>query len=278
MSMQASTRIRGRDKALWFAVILLLSATTAGIIFGLNRFVHSAYVTFGGPSRSLRIMTWNVGRIYLRLDSRASDRDLGYVAQVIREVNPQVVALQEMRDAKQLGRLLTLLGRNWHGRVPKDSYDRRAALLVRMKARYFELPTSSGRTAQGAVLSLPGGREITVASVHLDAFDPKRRLQQAEEIVANALRLGRKEVFIAGDFNLDVSSTRDSADQGLYQFLTRHFVDAGETAGATTLGARRLDYVFHRSSRVKVRGARVLRTRRIDSLDHHPLVVEYQLR
>lgn len=278
MTAVVSALRRSGYRALWFALLVLLSAATVGIIYGLNRFVHSTYVTFGGPSRSLRIMSWNVGRIYLRLDSRASDRDLGFIAQVIREVNPQVVALQEMRDTKQLGRLLTLLGRSWHGRVPKDAYDRRAALLVRVTARYFELPTSSGRTAQGAVLKLPGGREITVASVHLDAFDPQRRLQQAEEIVADALRLGREEVFLAGDFNLDVSSTRDSADQGLYQFLTRHFVDAGEIAGATTLGARRLDYVFHRSSKVEVRGARVLRTRRIDSLDHHPLVLEYELR
>jgi len=266
-----------RSKAKWLAVIVLLSAATVAAIHALNSHLHHTYVDYGGPQKSLRVMSWNIGRVYLRWESRASDGDLAYVARVISQVNPHVVALQEIRDAKQLSRLVAMLGRNWRGRVPQDSYDRRAALLVRLSASFVQLPTSTGRTAQAALVKLPAGREILVASIHLDAFDPKRRMLQAEEIVAGLERRAREDIFLAGDFNFDVASTASSPDQGLYQFLTGSFVDAGKSAGATTLNARRLDYLFFRSPRLAPRRARVLRNRRVDSLDHHPLVIEFEL-
>src|SRR5215470_3463952 len=48
----------------------------------------------------LRVLTWNVGKIYLgkQVDSRAADQDLARIAEVVRQANPRVVALQELRD------------------------------------------------------------------------------------------------------------------------------------------------------------------------------------
>jgi endonuclease/exonuclease/phosphatase family metal-dependent hydrolase len=235
-------------------------------------------------------MTWNIGKLYIRGDSRAADSDLRYVAAVIRSQNPHVVALQEIRDEAQLARLVAALGPGWRGRVPEDRWDRRAALVVRLHAHFHPIATSTGRTVQAAVIELPEGASFAVVSVHLDAFNAKRRLVQAEEIVAAAQRLaaddsalprgaseGREqgEILISGDFNIDPSvAARGSIDQDLYRFMTRHFVDTGINAGATTFVHWRLDYVFYRSTRVKKATARVLRDRRINIMDHDPLVVE----
>lgn len=231
-----------------------------------------------GPQR-LRVMTWNVGRLYLPWDSRAADSDLQHVAAVIRDARPHVVALQELRDPRQLGRLVAALGPGWRGRIPEDRWDRRAALLARLPAEFQGLPTSTGRTAQGALLRLHSGVELAVASLHLDAFDARRRLVQAQEILSGLRRLGSKHLLLAGDFNFDPAvAARGSNDQALYHYLTQELEDAGRRAGATTMISRRLDYVFYRSPAVKAVRAEVLRDKRIRAMDHDPVVVELALR
>jgi len=259
---------------------LVLSTTLAvGLTYLINRYVVGAGVSTDSQQRTLRILTWNIGKLYLKWDSRAADRDLEHVAQVIRELKPHVVALQELRGPTQLGRLATLMGPGWRAKVPEDAYDRRAGLLVRLPARFVNLPTSTGRVAQGGVVTLSGGLSVVVASVHLDAFDADRRLLQAEEILAGTQRLTLPDIVLAGDFNFDAATaTGDSTDHRLYHFLTRQMVDAAEGAGATTMISRRLDYVFFRSRRVTGVNARVLRDRRINIMDHDPLLVELRLR
>jgi endonuclease/exonuclease/phosphatase family metal-dependent hydrolase len=261
-------------KSGWILALLGIAATTAAAVYLLNRLL-GAPVTETNPHHALRVMTWNIGKLYIRGDSRAADSDLRYIAAVIRSQNPHVVALQEIRDEAQLAQLVAALGPGWRGRVPEDRWDRRAALVVRLHAHFHPIATSTGRTVQAAVIELPEGAAFAVVSVHLDAFDAKRRLVQAEEIVAGAQRLAADDVLIAGDFNIDPSvAARGSIDQDLYRFMTRHFVDSGFHAGATTFVHWRLDYVFYRSPRVKKASARVLRDRRINIMDHDPLVVE----
>jgi endonuclease/exonuclease/phosphatase family metal-dependent hydrolase len=256
-----------------FAVLSVLGAAL------VTRFLHGALVSTTTNLQSLRIITWNIGKIYLSPESRAADRDLGHVAQVIAEVEPQIVALQEIRDSAQLSRLLAALGSGWSGRVPSDQYDRRAALLTQLPARFIEFKTSTGRTAQGAEVQLPGGSIATVTAVHLDAFDEVRRARQIEEVLASVERLANDEVILLGDFNFDPAAVaRNSADHRLYSYITRDLVDAGRHAGGTSLSAHRLDYVFYRSSRVHWTRAEVLRERRINIMDHDPLVVEMALK
>jgi endonuclease/exonuclease/phosphatase family metal-dependent hydrolase len=257
----------------------VLSALTVVGIFLIDRHVYGVLLMHGGHHQSLRILTWNIGKIYLPLDSRAADKDLAHVASVIKEAGAQIVALQELRDPQQLGRLLAALGSRWRGRLPEDAYDRRAALLTRLPARFIGLETSTGRTAQGAELTLPDGDKLLVASVHLDAFDPERRIRQAEEIWSHVEHLGADQVILAGDFNFDADIVEhSSADRRLYLLLSRYFVDAGKGRGGTTLTSRRLDYVFYRCKRVEWVSARVLRDRRINIMDHDPLLAELSLR
>lgn len=266
-------------RAMWMASLVFTTCLAVAATFLINRYVVGAGVSTDSQLRTLRILTWNIGKLYLKWDSRAADRDLDHVAQVIRQLDPHVVALQELRGPTQLGRLATLMGPGWRAKVPEDQYDRRAGLLVRLPVRFVNLPTSTGRVAQGALVTVSGGVRFVVASVHLDAFDADRRLLQAEEILSGAKRVELPDIVLAGDFNFDAATTSgDSADHRIYHILTREMVDAAKGAGATTVISRRLDYVFFHSRRVTGVAAKVLRDRRINIMDHDPLLVELSLR
>ena len=263
----------------WWAAVALCAALTLIGVHLANRYLHGVLVGSSDAVHSLRLLTWNIGKIYLPVDSRAADRDLDHVARVIREIDPHVVALQELKGPRQLGRLLAALGPRWRGRIPEDAYDRRPALLTRLPARFIEFKTSTGRAAQGAEVTLSDSARVTVTSLHLDAFDPERRIRQAEEIVASARRLGLDEIFLAGDFNFDPAEVmRDSADHYLYLFLTAELIDAAKDQGGTTLVSRRLDYVFYGSDRIERVRSEVLIGRRINIMDHDPLLVEFDRR
>lgn len=267
----------GPRRPRWLASLVVVTAVAVLGTYLINR--HLGDPLSGQTPHSLRILTWNLGKVYqAKWDSRASDDDLDHVAEVIRAVNPHVVALQELHGPRQLGRLAALLGRGWRAKVSEDAYDRRAGLLVRLEARFVSLPTSSGRIAQGAVITAPGGGVFSVASVHLDAFDADRRLLQAEEVLAGLRRLVPTDLLLVGDFNFDPAVVaQDSVDHQLYHFLTRELSDAGRSAGATSVISQRLDYVFYRSARVQRSSAEVLRGKRIGIMDHDPLLVELHL-
>jgi endonuclease/exonuclease/phosphatase family metal-dependent hydrolase len=259
--------------------MLFVTAAAVACTYLINTRLQGSALTTQDQRHTLRILTWNIGKLYhARWDSRASDDDLDHVAEVIRETDVHVVALQELKGPTQLGRLASMLGGSWRSHVPEDVYDRRAGLLTRLPVEFVRLPTSSGRVAQGAVVTTPGGAKFAVSSVHLDAFDAERRLAQAEEILAGIQRLDVPDFVVAGDFNFDASvAAQDSADQRLYQLLTREMADAGRRAGVTSLISRRLDYVFYHSARVDTATAQVLKERRINIMDHDPLVVELAL-
>lgn len=274
----APLRARSASRTVFLFAGLLLITTLAMLGTHLMHRYWGVHVTSENQAQSLLIVSWNIGKLYLKWESRAVDSDLEHVAEVLREINPHIVALQELKGPEQLGRLATLMGPQWRAKVPEDSYDRRAGLVVRVPVRFVDLPTSSGRVAQGAEITLDGGHRFAVASLHLDAFDERRRLNQAEEIVAGIRRLDTDNIVLAGDFNFDVSvAAQGSIDQRLYAFLTREMVDASKRAGATTVVSRRLDYVFFRSPLVRSQTARVLRDKRINIMDHDPLLVELAL-
>src|SRR5262249_20629893 len=92
----------------------------------------------------LRVVTWNVGRLYSPShNNRLDDADVPRVADVLAELEPDVVLLQELVEVRQLDEIVTRLSR---ARGPyvgalaeKCAYDRRAAVLVqRLRGPRFE--------------------------------------------------------------------------------------------------------------------------------------------
>src|SRR4051812_3370053 len=89
---------------MWVKVILLLLFGV--MILGAVHFAQpreSAVQSSSGHTRSsLRLLTWNIGYAELEDDTRAHDKDLPAVADVIRREDPDAVALQELTDKSQL--------------------------------------------------------------------------------------------------------------------------------------------------------------------------------
>ena len=78
--------------------------------------VNSRAKTFG----SLRLLTWNIGYAELENDTRAHDKDLPAVADVILREDPHAVALQELTGTAQLNILLKLLHGKYRGVVAQQ--------------------------------------------------------------------------------------------------------------------------------------------------------------
>src|SRR5262245_19753002 len=105
--------------------------------------------------RRLRVVTWNVGRLYSpRHHNRLDDADVPAVARVLGELDPDVALLQELVDVRQLDGIVTRLSQARGGFTAalahKCQYDRRTAALVRAdRAPAFEehSPGPTGRTA-----------------------------------------------------------------------------------------------------------------------------------
>jgi endonuclease/exonuclease/phosphatase family metal-dependent hydrolase len=233
--------------------------------------------------RRLRVVTWNVGRLYSpRHNNRLDDADVPAVARVLAELDPDVALLQEVVEAAQLERLAALLA---HGAVAQFNcaiakqcvYDRRVAALVRAERepRFSEHAIGwTGRAALVADFALADGRRAAAIAAHLDVFSPERRADQGAALAE--LADGRDEplVIVGGDLNLDpalAAAAGNRRDVATFTRLTRNFTDAGRDAGGTLLGLFRLDHLLVRGARSSL--ARVS-PRRLPLGDHHPLVLD----
>lgn len=233
----------------------------------------------------LRLMTWNIGYADLEHDSRAHTEDLDSVARVILRHNPDAVALQELADGQQLGLLLSLLNNNYIGVVSKrGSADRFDAVLVKdFSARFDDVPCGD-RYAVASAFSfrddLPG---IVLVSAHADAFNAAKRRSFSGEVVDWAhSRPGNEIVFIAGDFNFEVSSKNESGlftdnqknDSEAYSYVLKYYHDLGREAGWTAINERRIDYIFGPPERVLLRWSEVIKGAAAGRMDHLPLLIE----
>lgn len=243
-------------------------------------------IDFTGGGWRVRVLTWNIGYAYGKEDSRAQDEDLPAVARVIQVERPDVVALQELSGRRQLRGLLARLGGEYQGFLDEGGdADRFAGILVRApKMEFRSIRTSTERNASAAIFRVARSPiTICAISAHAPAWKPAERLQYTEEILEWVRARKDDVVFLAGDFNFDVNArqgggmifTSDPAVDGkTYSRLTRGFRDLGKDSGATAAFGRRIDYVFGRGEKLRVKRVDVLRGKRVGRMDHDPLVVD----
>jgi len=235
--------------------------------------------------RRVRVVTWNVGRLYSpRHNNRLDDADVPVVARVLGELDPDVALLQELVDVRQLDAIVTRLSQARGGftgaLARKCEYDRRTAALVRAdRAPAFEEHSLgvTGRTAVLATFDVADGLRGAAISAHFDVFATDRRAGQADALAALAEDRAEEVVIAGGDFNLDpvwAAGTANARDVATFARLTRALVDAGRDAGATLLGLLRVDHLLARG--VPRYFARVS-PRRLPLGDHHPLVLDVDL-
>src|SRR5215467_2225284 len=119
---------------MWVKIVLLLLFVL--MILGAVHFAQpgeSAEVSSSSKvNHSLRLLTWNIGYAELEDDTRAHDKDLPAVAEVILQQDPDAVALQELTGTAQLNKLLDLLQGKYRGAVAQQGKgDRFEAVLVK---------------------------------------------------------------------------------------------------------------------------------------------------
>lgn len=236
-------------------------------------------------SYSLRLLTWNIGYAELEDDTRAHDKDLPAVADVILRHDPDAVALQELTGKAQLNTLLKLLHGKYRGSVAQQGKgDRFEAVLVKDTSATFTPIQAGSRYALAASFrSREKTREVVLLSAHADAFNAARRRSYTEALMDwTRDRAQSSDVFIAGDFNFELKATNETNiytdnlkhDSESYSHILRYFRDLGRSAGDTAINDRRIDYIFGPQKLGQIGRVEVLRNAAVGRMDHWPLLVE----
>jgi endonuclease/exonuclease/phosphatase family metal-dependent hydrolase len=272
---------------MWVKLILLLLFCL--MIVGAVHFAHPSAPEESRPSSttevSLRLLTWNIGYAELEDDTRAHNKDLPAVAELILREDPDAVALQELTGTAQLNTLLKLLGGKYRGAVAQQGQgDRFEAVLVKdVRAKF--IPVAAGaRYALAASFRARGDTpEVVLLSAHADAFNAAQRRGYTEALVDwTRGRATSSEVFMAGDFNFELKAANETHlytdnvkhDSESYSHILRDFRDLGRSAGDTAINDRRIDYVFGPPRIAHVGRVEVLRNAAVGRMDHWPLLVE----
>jgi endonuclease/exonuclease/phosphatase family metal-dependent hydrolase len=275
---------------MWVKLILLLlfCLMVLGAVHFARPSEHETETSSATTLVSLRLLTWNIGYAELEDDTRAHDKDLPAVAEVILREDPDAVALQELTGRAQLNTLLALLHRKYRGAVAQQGNgDRFEAILVKDTAVTF-IPVAAGARYALAASFRPrqDTSEIVLLSAHADAFNAARRRTYTEALMDwGQAQAESSDVFIAGDFNFELKAANETNiytdnlkhDSESYSHILRHFRDLGRAAGDTAINDRRIDYVFGPTKLAHVGRVEVLRNAAVGRMDHWPLLVEVAL-
>ena len=275
---------------MWVKLILLLLFCL--MILGAVRFAQPSQSEQPNPSANalhpLRLLTWNIGYAELEDDTRAHDKDLPAVAEVILRQDPDAVALQELTGKAQLNILLGLLRGKYRGAVAQQGKgDRFEAVLVKdAGATFIPVPVGAHYALGASFRPRQAMAEVVLLSAHADAFNAAQRRTYTEGLIDWAqARAQSSEVFIAGDFNFELKAANETNlytdnlkhDSESYSHILRHFRDLGRAAGDTAINDRRIDYIFGPPGLEQIKRVEVLRGAAVGRMDHWPLLVEVGL-
>jgi endonuclease/exonuclease/phosphatase family metal-dependent hydrolase len=272
---------------MWVKLVLLLlfCLMIAGAVYFAEPSKSEESNSTSRTQSSLRLLTWNIGYAELEDDTRAHDKDLPAVADVILREDPDAVALQELTGEAQLKSLLGLLRGKYRGAVAQQgSGDRFEAVLVKDARATFTPVAARNRYALAASFrSRRDSPEVVLLSAHADAFNAARRRAYTEDLIDWAQQRSQSTpVFIAGDFNFELKAANESNlytdnlkhDSESYSHILHSFRDLGRAAGDTAINDRRIDYIFGPTDLNRIGRVEVLRNAAVGRMDHWPLLVE----
>ena len=239
-------------------------------------------------SHSVRLLTWNIGYAELEDDTRAHDKDLPAIAELILKEDPDAVALQELTGTQQLNTLVGLLKGKYRGAVAQWSkLDRLEAVLAKdPSAQFVQIVVGDRNTVGTQFKAHDGMPKLLLISVHADAFNAAKRRAYTEALINFTERHQERwpfPVFIAGDFNFELKAAKQTNlytdnlkhDSESYSNILSHFKDLGRSAGDTAINDRRIDYIFGPPQATPGR-VEVLRTAAVGRMDHWPLLIEVE--
>src|ERR1700754_236736 len=267
------------------ALLILFCLMIVGAVHFARSSESSKTSSSGQSAYTLRLLTWNIGYAELEDDTRAHDKDLPAVADVILSQDADAVALQELTGKAQLNVLLGLLQGKYRGSVAQQGRgDRFEAILVKdTSATFIPVPVGARYALGASFRPRRDARQVLLLSAHADAFNAARRRTYTEALIDWTQEQGRSsEVFIAGDFNFELKAANETNfytdnlkhDSESYSHILRYFRDLGREAGDTAINDRRIDYIVRRPALGEVGRVEVLQNAAVGRIDHWPLLVE----
>ncbi|CAL1520793.1 endonuclease/exonuclease/phosphatase family protein [Chitinophaga sp. MM2321] len=237
---------------------------------------------------TIRVLTYNIH--HANPPSRKDVIDLDAIAGVINRQQPDFVALQEVdvhtgrsgRDVHEAEALAAKTGMHafFARSIPYDDGEYGIAVLSRYpikEGHAYQLPSAPGSKGEPRALctvavTLPGGRNVTMASTHLDVLkaDADRLLQIRE--ISRILGNAGMPVILAGDFN---SKSGSPAIQVLDSAFTRTCQDCPFTIPVEHPN-RTIDFISYRPAKAfKVLEHQVIPERYAS--DHLPVLAVLKL-
>lgn len=233
---------------------LILLAFTAYVVLSSC----SGYSAYTGSSTGVSVLTYNIH--HANPPSKPGVIDIDAIANVIKQLQPQLVTLQELdihtkrsgvalHEAEELGRL-TGMQAYFFRTINYDGGEYGIGILSKYPltaTKGYHLPTVAGTNGEPrglvtAEVELPGNKKIVFACTHLDAqrSDTNRLLQV--EAILDILRKETLPVIIAGDFNAIPASP---VIRQLDSYFTRSCSGNCEYTIPETNPNRTIDYIAY---------------------------------
>ncbi|MAD97920.1 MAG: endonuclease/exonuclease/phosphatase [Flavobacteriaceae bacterium] len=316
--------------------LLLLSLVFLFVIFffwaSAPSLSKEAYAILGGPKDKMisskdsvfSIVTYNIGYLSGMTNNTAEDKpkslfdqNLEWVKQKVRDVNPDIIALQEIDykanrshlvnqqeelvnlgypyfakainwdetylpfpywpPSKHFGKVIS--GQSIVSKYPLKEQER--IVLQRVAdAPFYRDPFYLERLAQVVKVEL-NGQDVVLINVHLEAFDKLTRLNQMREVMLLLNRFkDRYPTILLGDFN----SKYQDVDAGIQEFLDHPELSSAalnnDTIGNTFNSRnpyKRIDYVFFTKNTIEEVSGRVLNEFG-EASDHLPVLMKFRLK
>lgn len=191
------------------------------LLFATSAFSHTATFPDGNKRKAeeIRVMSYNI-RIAHPPSKGWSEVDLPAIARVIKNANPDLVALQEVdayteRSGKkihQASELAKMTGMNFFfaKAIDRSGGDYGVAVLSRfpiIESKGFRLPVrdtikSEIRALAVIKVQMPDGENIVFCSTHFDHLADEDRLMQARTMTDIIEKYSAYPVIMGADFNM----------------------------------------------------------------------------
>ena len=236
---------------------------------------------YTGHAAELRVLCYNI-HVGVGMDKKL---DLERTAKLIKEQNPDLVALQEVdrladrtekQDQPALFEKLTGLKAVYGKTINNSNGEYGLAILSRFPVKEHKmtlLPLQEGRERRGlleATIELESKEMIRFACTHLCHVSEEGRIQQVKRI-NELLKPDNVLTILCGDFNAQPES--ETIKTALEQWTDA--TDKTPTFSSTDPKIK-IDYVFYQpQSRLKVKEMKVLE----DTItsDHRPVLVVFEI-
>lgn len=257
--------------------IVLCSFVIFTLFIGVLQADETSKEKMSEKPKELRVLTFNI-HVGIGMDNKF---DLERTAKVIKDLDPDFVALQEVdrfaaRSGKidHLAELEKLTGMSGvFGKTVDHSPSGEYGIAILSKHpirehKFTQFPEMENQENRGLLqinVKFSDDTELTFASTHFCHISETRRVEQAEKI-NEILSQGNTIAIIGGDFNARSNSESIT-------LLKKHWTDAtdGTPSFSSTNPRSKIDYIFYRPEKaLKLKETKVIEDK-ITS-DHRPVL------